>query len=290
MPGCESAEILQYGYAVEYDMVPPHQIDATAMTKSIRGLFLAGQINGTSGYEEAAGQGLVAGVNASRFAAGEPPVTLGREQAYIGVMMDDLVTRTPREPYRMFTSRAEHRLLLRSDNAADRLTPLGRQWGTVCAERWQRYQSRAAGITQLNAVIDSARVGARPMREWIKAPDVDAEDLREVLSSSVGEREPFAIEAGVLETVLAERQYEGYIRRHQAEARRQADMERRRIPPTLDCSLIHGLRAEAREAMARFKPMTVGQAGRLEGVTPADLTLVLVAMARHRDGAAPSIA
>jgi tRNA uridine 5-carboxymethylaminomethyl modification enzyme len=273
MPGCDRARVLQYGYAVEYDMVRPHQIHATGMTKSVGGLFLAGQINGTSGYEEAAGQGLIAGVNAVRWSRGDPPVTLGRDAAYIGVLMDDLVTRTPVEPYRMFTSRAEHRLLLRSDNTADRLTPLGRAWGTVGEERWRLFERRRDLLASVQAAIESGRAGGEFLRERVKRPGYDMARLRgDLLDIGVSD-----VDDGVLLTVLAERQYEGYIRRQQAEARRQSDMEHRRIPAWIDYRTVVGLRAEARACLERFRPETFGQAGRLEGMSPADLTLLLVA-------------
>jgi len=284
MPGCERAEILQHGYAVEYDMVRPHQIHASAMTKLVDGLFLAGQINGTSGYEEAAGQGLIAGVNAARFAAGQEPVTLGREQAYIGVMMDDLVTKTPVEPYRMFTSRAEHRLLLRADNSADRLTPVGNEWGTIDDERWRRFEQRRDELARLNAVIDTARISGEPLSTRIKRPTYTTTDLRNDLCPSPQSPVP---SPQILLTLLAERQYEGYIVRHRAEARRQAAMEHRAIPDWLDYASIEGMRTEARQALGRFRPTTLGQAGRLEGVNPADITLLLVAMSRKRP--APSV-
>jgi len=278
LPGCERAEILQYGYAVEYDMTPPHQIDATAMTKRIQGLFLAGQINGTSGYEEAAGQGVIAGINAARHAAGRTLITLGRDQAYIGVMMDDLVTRTPREPYRMFTSRAEHRLLLRADNAADRLTPLARQWGVVSDQRWARFERRRDALDAINLAIDTGSAQSGRLRDRTKAPDFTTSLLRDSLRAMGLSEE--SLDQSTLVTALAQRQYEGYIRRQQAQTRRQAEMERRRLPPSLDPAAVQGLRAEAREALTKYRPATIGQAGRLEGITPADLTLVLLAMSR----------
>mgnify|MGYP006276298745 CR=1 FL=1 len=275
MPGCTHAEILQWGYAVEYDMVRPHQIASTCQTKPIAGLFLAGQINGTSGYEEAAGQGLIAGLNAARTALKLDPVTLARDQAYIGVMLDDLVTKTPKEPYRMFTSRAEHRLLLRADNTADRLTPLASEWGLVCEERWKHFKQRTAALQQLNATIDATRIDQTPLSSLIKRPGYNPEDLLRHAGPAARNAPP-----GVVATVLAERQYDGYIHRQRAEIKRHAAMERRRIPSWLDYNAVQGLRAESRDALQRFRPETVAQAGRLEGVTSADIALVLVTMKR----------
>jgi tRNA uridine 5-carboxymethylaminomethyl modification enzyme len=278
MPGCERADILQFGYAVEYDMVRPHQLHATAMTKLVEGLFLAGQINGTSGYEEAAAQGILAGINAVRFSRGLPLVTLGREQAYIGVMMDDLVTKTPLEPYRMFTSRAEHRLLLRADNAADRLTPLGRDLGLIDDHRWRLFETRRTEIDSLQRTIDTAQINNEPLSARIKRPDYSLSNLRSDLLSSAPSPQTPSLQA--LFTLLAERQYAGYIARQQAEARRHAEMEHRPIPLWLDYSSISGLRTEARQRLGRCRPETFGQASRLEGVSPADLTLLLVATRR----------
>lgn len=276
IPGCERAEILQPGYAVEYDMVPPHQIDATCMTKRLMGLFLAGQINGTSGYEEAAGQGLLAGLNAARFARGDDSITLGRDQAYIGVMMDDLVTKTPIEPYRMFTSRAEHRLHLRADNAADRLTPLGRDLGVVTDARWRLYEQRRAELAAINHQIDASRVGDDPLAAIVKRPGFDVDDLARALAGRWSR--------SCLFTALTDRQYAGYITRQRAEVKRHAEMEHRRIPGWIDFSRVTGLRSEARDALTKFRPATFGQAGRLEGVTPSDLSLVLVEARRRRSG------
>jgi tRNA uridine 5-carboxymethylaminomethyl modification enzyme len=284
MPGCERAEILMHGYAVEYDMVRPHQIHATGMTKLVDGLFLAGQINGTSGYEEAAAQGLLAGLNAVRAARGQELVTIMRDEAYLGVMMDDLVTKTPREPYRMFSSRAEHRLMLRSDNAADRLTSRARALGLVDDQRWERYQRRMADMDALRHAIASARIEGRPFAQHIKQPSYMVEDLtRDLCAIDPAHRDLLAaLSQGVADTVLAEVQYEGYIKRQQAEIRRMAETERRAIPDGFSYDAVRGLRAECRNALNRFRPSTIGQASRLEGVNPADITLLLVAIERYR--------
>ncbi|MFI4853360.1 MAG: tRNA uridine-5-carboxymethylaminomethyl(34) synthesis enzyme MnmG [Phycisphaerales bacterium JB065] len=276
MAGCEHAEILMYGYAVEYDMVRPHQILATGMTKRLPGLFLAGQINGTSGYEEAAGQGLIAGVNAVRFARNESEFVLGRDQAYLGVMMDDLVTKTPVEPYRMFTSRAEYRLLLRSDNAPDRLTPIGDELGLIDDERRARYESRREAMAALNAQIDQTRVSGEPLALVMRRPGYGPADL----ANHIGTEYAASLPSGVLETVAAERHYEGYITRQTAEIKRQGEMERRPVPAWLFDHRIDGLRTEAWNALTRFRPATLGQASRLEGLTPADMTVLLVAIKR----------
>ncbi|MBX3351595.1 MAG: tRNA uridine-5-carboxymethylaminomethyl(34) synthesis enzyme MnmG [Phycisphaeraceae bacterium] len=277
MAGCERAEILLHGYAVEYDMVPPHQIDATTMTKRIEGLFLAGQINGTSGYEEAGAQGVIAGVNAARFALGECLVTLGRDQAYIGVLLDDLVTKTPTEPYRMFTSRAEHRLLLRADNAPDRLTPLAREWGICDDARWSRFESRREERAALEETIQRAHLEGVPLARVCKRQEFGVDDLRGVLARLA----PRVWSEETLVSALTDQKYEGYLRRQRAEIKRQESMERRRIPEHVAYESVDGLRNEARQALARFRPSTFGQAGRLEGVTPADLTLLLIASRRR---------
>lgn len=281
MPGCEQAVILRYGYAVEYDMVKPHQISPTGMTKLVEGLFLAGQINGTSGYEEAAAQGLIAGVNASLLAMGQQMVTLGREQAYIGVLMDDLCTKTPTEPYRMFTSRAEHRLLLRSDNAPDRLTPwaerLGLLSGTALGRLRREHFSRRAGeLREIYAHIDGARVGGAPLKDLVRRPEFGAPELAAALACVA----PARFDPGAVFTAHTERFYAAYIERQIGEVRRSADLERRAIPPGVDYASMPSLRAEAKYALAKFRPTTLGQAARLEGVTPADVTLLSVLLKR----------
>jgi tRNA uridine 5-carboxymethylaminomethyl modification enzyme len=281
MPGCQDAEILRWGYAVEYDMVRPHQLDATGMTRPVPGLFLAGQINGTSGYEEAGGQGLLAGLNAARLVRGLPLVTLGRDQAYIGVMMDDLVTRTPREPYRMFTSRAEHRLLLRADNADERLTPWAHELGLIDEHRWNAWTARHAELGRLRALFERKTPGAPTLADLARRQETSIPEL----SRLVEERGSIATEPPLVERVATELQYAGYIVRQRAEVRRQERNESTRIPVDLQPSVIQGLRNEARDALARYRPATLGQAARVEGITPADLTLIALAIRRHEPAA-----
>ena len=285
MPGCEHAKILRYGYAVEYDMVRPHQIEVTGRTRLVRGLYLAGQINGTSGYEEAGAQGLVAGVNAALASLAHDPWILSRSDAYIGVLMDDLVTKTPVEPYRMFTSRAEHRLLLRADNAADRLTPLAQRLGLLDGHdlgqaRARVFARRQAQAATLNHAIDAAPALAKRIR----AQDFGLAELRAALPNTVAD-------LPVWHTTYAHRRYEAYVVREVAEIKRHAAMEGRRLPDTIDYRLFTQLRTEARESLARFRPRTFGQAGRLEGITPADLTLLLVLVDRwNKAGGTPNAA
>ena len=280
LPGCERATILKYGYAVEYDMVWPHQIDATCMTKRIAGLFLAGQINGTSGYEEAGGQGLIAGLNAVRLTRGESLKKLRRDEAYIGVLLDDLVTKTPREPYRMFTSRAEFRLTLRSDNADARLTPMGRSWGLVGDDRWSRFQARKAGAGALERHLRGHRIDGKAMSSWVHRPDVSAADVLAALEGADLPGDSF--EPRVVKRVLADHQYAGYIERQQREVAKLNEQESQPLPVPFEYGEITGLRNEAAATLTKFQPTTFGQAARLAGVTPADLMVVSVAMKRRK--------
>jgi tRNA uridine 5-carboxymethylaminomethyl modification enzyme len=284
MAGCGRARILRHGYAVEYDMVRPHQIDATCMTKHLRGLFLAGQINGTSGYEEAAAQGVVAGLNAVRLGRGHPLVRLRRDQAYIGVLMDDLVTKTPREPYRMFTSRAEHRLILRADNAEDRLTGLGRELGLVDDYRWGLFEKRLAAKQALDACLASCCHEGRKLSDWIKRPEIDESWVLDRLAGT--DLPAAALEHGILGHVLAESTYAGYIDRQREQVEKLRRQDSTELPSDIDFDAVTGLRGEASQVLQRFRPATLGQAGRLSGVNPADLMVLAVAI-RRRGGARP---
>jgi tRNA uridine 5-carboxymethylaminomethyl modification enzyme len=273
--GLEHARILQWGYAVEYDFVPPEQIDASLMTKRVRGLFLAGQINGSSGYEEAAGQGIIAGINAARLCTGAPSLIIGRDQAYIGVMIDDLVTRGVTEPYRMFTSRAEHRLHLRYDNADARLTPLGREVGLVDDERWRRFQARAAKLAALLQSWEVLRFEGRPLADWIRRPEEDG--LR--FASRFPELEPYARELDTWGRALVEIKYAGYLQRQQRSIEEFRRREQQRIPPELDYCQVPHLRREAIERWSAVRPHSIGQAARVSGIHPTDLSVLLLYIA-----------
>ena len=277
--GLEHAEIQKFGYAVEYDMVWPHQIDATAETKRVPRLFLAGQVNGTSGYEEAGAQGLVAGVNAARRARGLEPVRLARHEAYTGVMFDDLVTRTPREPYRMFTSRAEHRLLLRADNADERLTALGASWGIVSPAQLHAFEARMQSKAAIIRALSEMREGGARLLDIAKRPDTDSNWLASRLETAIG-----TVSAALLDRVITDVRYEGYVARQQAEVRRQSEYDSVSIPESIDPRAMHGLRNEAVETLVRFRPRTLGQASRLAGISPADLTVVAMWVRKMRRG------
>jgi tRNA uridine 5-carboxymethylaminomethyl modification enzyme len=290
IPGLENAEMMRSGYAIEYDVVLPHQLRPTLETKLISGLFTAGQTNGTSGYEEAAGQGLVAGINAALKAQGKPEFILKRSDAYIGVMIDDLVTKGTIEPYRLLTSRAEYRLILRHDNADMRLTPLGREVGLVSEQRWQAFsikqyqyeqemlrlrKNKLKPIAETNAKIEA--LGFKPLTDALTAAEFmrRQEITYEIATDFIGPASE-VLDSKIIELIETEIKYEGYINKAKDQVAKMHRLEAKRIPKNMDWDALDSIATEARQKFKKINPETIGQASRISGVNPADISILMI--------------
>lgn len=292
--GLEHAELMRPGYAIEYDVIEPWQLRHTLETKVVANLFTAGQMNGTSGYEEAAGQGLIAGINAALRAAGKPGFTLKRSDAYIGVLIDDLVTKGTNEPYRLLTSRAEYRLLLRHDNADLRLTPYGHELGLIDDARYAAFEAKRAAIEAELARLNQVRLTPRQVNEWLEAqgaaplkdgvlaadflrrPEVSYADLMQFIPA------PQPLDHRVTEQVTIQIKYAGYIAKEEASIAKLRRLEAKRIPANIDYNAITGLATEARQKLTKIQPETIAQAGRISGVNPADVAILSVYIEQGR--------
>ncbi len=294
IPGMENCRIMRPGYAIEYDCLDPLQLKPSLEHKSIKGFFSAGQSNGTSGYEEAAAQGIMAGINAAMLIKGEKPLILKRSEAYIGVLIDDLVTKGTQEPYRMMTSRAEYRLILRQDNADQRLTPIGRRIGLVDDARWSRYSAKKEAIDNVLELLKDTAVNpnmetleklknagleeihsSTTIYDLMRRPNVGYEALREIFDLP-------ELNDEVRQQVEISITYEGYIKKQQEQINRMEKLENKLLPEDIDYSLVPSLRDEAREKLADIRPVSVGQAGRISGVSPADVSVLLVYLEQQK--------
>ncbi|NLT01845.1 MAG: tRNA uridine-5-carboxymethylaminomethyl(34) synthesis enzyme MnmG [Acholeplasmataceae bacterium] len=296
VPGLEKAEIAKYAYAIEYDAIDPLQLKATLESKSIKNLFFAGQVNGTSGYEEAACQGLIAGINASLKLAGKEPLILRRDEAYIGVLIDDIITKGVEDPYRLLTSRAEFRLLLRHDNAEERLIKRGYEIGLISEERYQKFLLQRQKIEELKGLLEEIMVYPKNEvndyllangkaiinekitgKEFLRRPEINFDDIEFVIKNKI----PYSFD--VKEQVTIEVKYEGYIKKEYKEAKKMAAMETRKIPEGIDYNKITNLAIEAKEKLEKIRPATIAQASRISGVNPSDITILLVYLEGYRE-------